>query len=262
MRIDRLSTENLREGVFCAAGNPHGEEAYNQLEAWLEGEQLRGQIAREDNGDVAGFVLYYPIEHAPLDVDGEGIYVVQCLFVKPDYQHKGIGRALITTALADARDCGASGVAVEGFHRADAPELKPGAFFGHIGMSAVDTRDSGTLYFVSFDQSAKPPRYLQPDADKLKSTPKLKIDILDCRRCYVGISNRELVKTVLEGIDNDNIELEIHDQNSRQAILDKGMSSGIFIDGKLSFFGKRLNEEDVWRAIEVAMSARDQAIDR
>lgn len=262
MRIDRLSTENLREGVFCAGGKPHGEEMYDQLEAWLEGEQLRGQIAREENGDVTGFVLYYPIEQAPLDVDGEGIYVVQCLYVKPDYQHKGIGRALIESALADARECGATGIAAEGIQQDEESELKPGAFFGHIGMSAVDTRDSGTLYFVSFDESAQPPRYLQPNTEMPKTSPKLKIDILDCRRCYVGISKRELVKTVLEDIDNNNIDLEVHDQNTRQAILDKGMSSGIFIDGRLSFFGKRMSEEDVWRAIEVAMSARDQAIDR
>lgn len=260
MRIDRLSTENLREGVFCAGGQRHGEEMYNQLEAWLEGKLLRGQIARDESGEVTGFVLYYPIEQAPLDVDGEGIYVVQCLYVKPDYQHKGIGRALIESALADARECGAAGIAAEGFQHDEESGFKPGAFFGHIGMSAVDTRDSGTLYFVSFDEKAQAPRYLEP-TDMPKTSPKLKIDILDCRRCYVGISNRELVKTVLEGIDN-NIDLEVHDQNTRQAIMDKGMSSGIFIDGRLSFFGKRISEEDVWRAIEVAMSAREQAMDR
>ncbi len=73
MRIEQLSVENLREGVFCAKGKPHGEDMYRQLEAWLDGAMLRGQVARTDDGQPAGFVLYYPIEQAPLDVEGSGL---------------------------------------------------------------------------------------------------------------------------------------------------------------------------------------------
>ena len=265
MRIERLSTENLREGIFCARGRKHGEEMYVQLEAWLKGELLRGQIARAEDGEVAGFILYYPIEDAPLDFDGEGVYVVQCLFVKPKFQNGGIGKALIETALADAKAAGGTGIAAEGFHPHDGPDsgVMPGGFFGHVGMTPGESRGSGTLYYVSFNNASDPPRYLAPEEIEIpRATPRLKIDVLDCRRCHLAIDKRDLIEAVIDGVGAEKIDLEVHDTTSRETILDKGMSSGVFIDGKLTFFGMPLTEEDVWRAIEVAMSAREQATDR
>ena len=42
MRIEQLSVDNLREGVYCPRGLKRSEEVYAQLEAWLDGSILRG----------------------------------------------------------------------------------------------------------------------------------------------------------------------------------------------------------------------------
>ena len=40
------------------------------------------------------------------------------------------------------------------------------------------------------------------------------------------------------------------------------MSSGVFIDGKLTFFDGPITEEDVWNAIKIAGVARGLKLDR
>lgn len=263
MRIEALSLDNLRSGIFCAQGKPHGEEMYDRLGAWLSGDMLRGRIARTDDGDSAGFVLYYPIEHAPLDIIGEGLYVVQCVHVKAQYRLSGIGRALIESALSDARANGATGMAVEGFRPQPGgfPYL-PGSFFEHIGLSEGESRGLATLYYVSFDSGSTTPGYMEPGSPPPSERYRVRIDIFDCRRCHVEMTNRSVVEAVADSLGGDRVNVVVHDQTSREAILDKGMSSGMFVDGRLTFFQGPITEDDVMNAIEVAESAREQSMDR
>lgn len=264
MRIEKLSVDNLREGVFCHQGKPHSEEVYDRLEAWLAGDKLRGRIARNSSGEVVGFILYYPIEHAPLDLEGEGVYAVQCVYVKPEYQNTGIGRALIESAVADAREGGASGLAVEGFRqqRPGRFDFLPETFFQHLGMSTSETRGSGTIYYVAFEDKMPAPRYMTP---KTQMTPqektKVRIDVFDCRACHVGLSNVDVVKAVVEKA-HENVDLVVHEQTTRAAIVEKGVAGGVFLDGRLTFFQGPINEDEVWEAIQVAAAARKLSIDR
>jgi GNAT superfamily N-acetyltransferase len=223
----------LREGVFCAHGKPHGEEMWGQLEAWLRGDLLRGQIAREDDGDVAGFVIYHPIEQAPIEVTGEGLYMLQCLYVRQESQGKGVGKALIESALSDASGAGAWGLAAETW----APgafggiDHMPSTFFQHMGMTAGEARGPATLYYTAFRDSVRAPRYIEPRLEPHDDPTTVRIDILDCRRCHIGMSNRDIVTAVVTQATKGDLKVHVHDQNTRQAIVDKGMSSGVFIDG-------------------------------
>jgi GNAT superfamily N-acetyltransferase len=255
MRIEPLSLENLKDGVYCAAERPDGADIYDTLEVWLESNTLRGLVARDESGEVAGFVLYYPIECAPLDVEGEGLYMVQCLFVKTEYQGKGAGRLLIEGAVSDARANGASGLAVEGYKKRTrlGYDFMPGAFFSHLGMIEGPSRDQGTLYYVNFDSSTNQPRYSS-------DVPKVKIDILDCRRCYVGISDRKVVDVIMEAESPKPIAYKPK-EDAEQTKTDAEMSSGVFIDGKLTFFGP-VSEDDMLNAIDTADSARNKFMDR
>ncbi len=263
MKIEPLSVENLRDGIFCAKGKRHGEEMYQELEAWVRGDILRGQVARSEDGRPVGFILYYPIEEAPMDILGEGLYVVQCVHVMPEFQNRGIGRALIETALSDARNSGASGMAVEGFRqqRPGRFEYLPGSFFQHIGLSEAETRGSATLYYVSFDQPANVPRYMPPAMVQPREHFRVRIDLFDCRMCYKYMDKTSVVKAMAESA-GDKVELVVHDQNSREAVVDKGMSSGMFVNGGLTYFRGPVTEEDVMTAIEVAQAARERDVDR
>jgi len=262
MIIDTLVVDNLREGIFCAKGKPHGEEMYSQLEAWLRGDMLRGRIARLENGEMAGFIIYYPIENAPLDISGEGLYVVQCVHVKAQYRNSGIGRALIESALSDARENGATGLAVEGFRpqRDGSFPYLPGSFFQHMGLVPAESRGSATIYYMSFDKNTSPPTYLQPRPSTVNEKYRVRIDLFDCHKCYINIDGRSVVEVVAEKIGKNRVELVVHDQNNRKAILDKGMSSGMIVDGTLTYFQGPITEDDVMTAIEVAESAKSSSI--
>ncbi|MGC8863426.1 MAG: GNAT family N-acetyltransferase [Armatimonadota bacterium] len=263
MKIEQLSVENLREGIYCPRGRPRSEEVYVQLEAWLDGAVLRGQVARSDSGEPIGFILYYRIEDMPMEVDGSGLYMLQCLYVKPESQGQGVGRALVEAAVSDVLGCGAEGIAAEAHHQAptDREDYLPGSFYQHIGMTPGQTRGTATLYFMALRESACPPRYIDPRYQPPRDPTRIRIDILDCRRCYTAVRNRDVVRQVAESFKDD-VSVVVHDQNSRAAVLDKGMSTGVFIDGKLTFFQGPISEEDVWHAIRTAASARKTRTDR
>ena len=263
MKIERLSTDNLREGIFCPNNKNISDDVHDEFSAWIEGNQLRGQIARDDDGEVVGYVLYYPIEYAPIPVAGEGLYMVQCLLIKPGYENRGIGRALIESALDDAKNNDALGLAVEGFKydEGNDNDRMPASFFEHIGMQPGESRETGTIYYLAFNQKMQPPQYTDCSFTPLPGHTRVRIDILDCRKCFTSIANHETVIAAIERTNAD-VEVHVHDQSSREAVLDKGMSSGIFIDGKLTFFRGPIEEEDVLNAIEIAYKARKQATDR
>lgn len=263
MRIERLSTENLREGVFCASGLPDAEGWYQQLEAWLDGNLLRGQFARDEDGTVMGFVLYLNLERAPVEIEGPGYYMMQCLYVRPQYQGQGVGKALIEAALADARNCGAAGFVCEGFRAGPGgpKEFLPETFFQHRSMPSSDSRGLATLYYTVFTSSAPIPRYA-PVKFKPAREDRVRVDILDCRRCYHNVRARSVVESVLQQVDSEQVSVHWHDQSTREAVLDKGMSSGVFVDGRLTFFQGPVSEEDVLHALEVAIEARVHSTDR
>lgn len=259
MNIERLSTENLREGVFCVSGQPGTDGWYKQLDAWLDGSVLRGLFARADDNTVMGFVLYLDLEKAPVEVVAEGYYMLQCLFVRPEYQLQGVAKALIESALTDIRACGAVGMVCEGWRPSlEGPkEFLPATFFEHQEMSESESRGPATLYYHAFDPEAPEPRYA-PLNFKPGLGAKIRVDILDCRRCYHNFHNRSLIDSVLAQIDTQDVSIHVHDQTTREAVLDKGMSSGVFVDGKLTYFQGPMSEEDVLYALEAAIEARRQ----
>lgn len=263
MKIEQLRMDNLREGIFCANGTEFADEWYGELEAWLDGGRLKGQVARDDDGTVIGFVLYYPIEQAPMEIGGEGLYMVQCIQVKPPHDKEAVAKAMIESAIADARSSGASGVVAEGL-----AEMEPlhdhvtAAFLEDLGLKKGPSRGFATLYYSVFDRNAREPHYLPQRLRSAQKKAKLQVDVMSCKLCYVGIQNRETVLKAVERSKSDRVEVTVHDQTSRPAVIDKGFSTGVFIDGKLTFFRQPVSEGDVINAIDIADSARRRAIDR
>lgn len=263
MRIEQLRMDNLREGVYCGKGLRLSEEWYGNLEAWLDGGLLRGQVARDDSGEPIGFVLYYPIENVPMDVGGEGLYMVQCLQVKPPHNKTGVAKKLIESAIADARGSGAAGIVAEGLAKAEPlHDHVTAEFLESLGLTKGQSRGFATLYYITFSNDAEEPTYLPSNFQPPDSRTVLRVDIMDCGLCQVGIHNRETVIKAVERSQSDQIEVFVHDQNNRGAVIDKGFSSGVFIDGKLTFFRGPITEADVLEAIDVADSARKRAIDK
>ena len=72
----------------------------------------RAKIAYKEHKPV-GFIEYYPIEDAPLNVVGRDVVVIPCMNVKVNERKKGIGDKLLRACIEDAKDMGRKGVAVQ-----------------------------------------------------------------------------------------------------------------------------------------------------
>lgn len=257
MRVESLSAGNLRRAVFCAQGEA-GERMLLRLEKWLQDGVLRGQVVWSDEGEVNGFVLYYPIATSPMEMEGEDFYAIQCLFVQPGRGRQGIGRALIEAAAQDARERRVNGLAVEGMSfppDESGFEFMPKAFFMEMGFEEVASQGPGSLLFLPLRAGATPPSYPKGAFLPPSGTDKLRIDLLNCDRCWVGIANCDIVRGVAQE-HADQVEVHEHDQNSRDAVLEKGMAIGIFLDGQLAFFGPPITEEQAKEEIERRLAQR------
>jgi len=263
MKLERLNTSNLRDGVFCAVDGKHSDEAYDQVQAWLEGDQLKGQIARDEDGTVAGFVIYYPIQRGPVDTHGVSVYMVQCLVVKPEYEGQSVGRMLIETALSDAREHGAPKLAIEGLQlERSSRDFLPEVFLQHNPSADGSSRGPGTLFYVAATENLKSSPYLHEYIQLPQEQAVVRVDVLDCRKCYVANGTGETVESAVGRAAAEEIVDPKKDSIQIQAAPDNKMSNGIFVDGKLTFFRGPVSEDDIMNAIEVADTARRHATDR
>lgn len=263
MRVEQLRMDNLREGIRCVEAMPFADQWYSRLEAWLDGGMLRGRIARADDGEPVGFVLYYPIEKAPIEIDGDGFYMVQCLQVKPPYDKGSVARMLIESAIEDARESGAAGIVTEGLtEKEPRHDHVTATLLESLGLVRGQSRGFATIYYLTLKRNADTPRYAPAKFVAPQGRSRLRVDIMDCGLCYVGIHNRETVLQAVERAASEKTEVVVHDQSTREAVAAKGYSTGVFIDGKLTYFRGPVTEEEVLLALDVADSARDQKIDR
>jgi len=263
MRIEQLRMDNLREGIRCGEAMPFADQWYSRLEVWLDGGMLRGQIARTDDGEAVGFVLYYPIEKAPMEIDGDGFYMVQCLQVKPPHDKGPVARMLIESAIEDARTSGAAGIVTEGLTQKEPRhDHVTATLLESLGLIKGQSRGFATIYYLTFKGNVDKPRYVPAKFVPPQGRSRLRVDIMDCRLCYVGIHNRETVLQAVERAASEKPEVVVHDQSTRGAVLAKGYSTGVFIDGKLTYFRGPVTEDEVLQALDVAESAREQKTDR
>lgn len=256
MRLEALSSRNLRQGVFCARGEA-GQTMLDRLEEWLKEGILRGQVAFSDQGEAIGFILYYPIETAPMDVAGENFYAIQCVYVRPDQGKKGIGQKLVEAAVKDAQAQAVGGLAVEGFSFPSQGgfEFMPKAFFLDVGFKKVASRGPASLLFRAVRPGAKPPSYLKGAFQPPRGAKRLRLDLLNCERCWVGISNSDIVRRLARSY-GDRVEVHEHDQNTRPAVLEKGLAVGIFLDGENVFLGPPITEEQAKTELERRLKER------
>ncbi|MGI6296062.1 MAG: GNAT family N-acetyltransferase [Armatimonadota bacterium] len=253
MKIEQLQLDNLRDGVFCPQGGCITREGNGNLDAWLDGGILRGQIARDDNGDVLGFVLYYPIEMAPME-DGEGFYMVQCLHVDPTANRARIAKMLIDNAVADAFAQGGTSMTTQSLAENEYPTT-PATFVHNRGINTPDSHNFTTVYYVVFNEA-------QPHTNQ-RAQPgrsKLRIDIVDCEKCYSDAYKQKPIVKTIEKLDTKAIAAK--PKADQETTVDRYFSSGIFLDGKLIYFVGPTSEDDVMNAIEVAESARKRSMDR
>ncbi len=252
MKIEQLQLNSLRNGVFCPGGCV-SREGNGNLDAWLDGGILRGQVAKDNNGDILGFVLYYPIEMTPME-DGEGLYMVQCLHIGQTAHRARIAKILIDSAVADAFVQGGTSMTAHSLTEADY-STTPATFVHNRGINTPESHNFTTVFYVVFNETQR-----QTNHRGQSGRTKLRVDIVDCEKCYADANNQEPIEKAIEKLDTRDIAAR--PKADQEAIVDRYFSSGIFLDGKLIYFVGPTSEDDVMSAIEVAESARKRSMDR
>lgn len=111
MEYITLTKENLaKEHICCAFSDKKCKESYELKKEWLRKELDNGYVFRRLDERAKVFIEYGPAERAWIPVDAPGYLMVNCFWVSGQYKGKGHGKALLQSALDDARAQGKAGL--------------------------------------------------------------------------------------------------------------------------------------------------------
>lgn len=138
-----LTKENIdAEHICCAIADKKCAEGYELKKAWLKKEFENGSVFRRLDARAKVFIEYTPAEKAWLPVDAPGYLMINCFWVSGQYKGKGYAKALLLSAIDDAKNQGKTGlVTVAGtkkFHF-----MSDAAWLSKQGFETVDKLPEG-----------------------------------------------------------------------------------------------------------------------
>ena len=106
-----LTKENIsKEHICCAFSDKKCTEGYEAKKAWLKQEFDNGYVFRRLDERAKVFIEYVPAEKAWLPVDAPNYLMINCFWVSGQYKGKGYAKALLQTAIDDAKSQGKDGL--------------------------------------------------------------------------------------------------------------------------------------------------------
>ncbi len=256
MPVIPLSAEY--EPLYCACLEDWSDEikeAGDHKAKWLEKMRARGlrvQLALDEKGQVGGMIQYVPIEES--FVDGKDLYFIHCIWVhghkqgRGNFQHKGMGTALLEAAERDAREMGAKGIAAWGMA---VPVFMRAAWFMKHGYKKADALGLQILLWKPFAEEASPPRWIR---DKKKPEPvagKVAVTALVNGWCPGMNMAFERAKRAAAEF-GDKVDFRAVDTFDRSVFREWGEPDAIFIDGR----GLRMGPPPSYRKIRKTIARR------
>ena len=106
-----LTKENIAtEHICCAFSDKKCKESYELKKEWLRKEFDNGYVFRRLDERAKVFIEYVPAEKAWVPVDAPGYLMINCFWVSGQYKGCGHGKALLQSAIDDARAQGKAGL--------------------------------------------------------------------------------------------------------------------------------------------------------
>jgi glutamate dehydrogenase (NAD(P)+) len=209
-------------------------------------EGMKAKLAYDDAGHAIGQIEYLPIETVLNRVVGRGLTFINCMWVPPQNQRKGIGAALLNACIADAR-AKHKGVAVLGYEGID---YMPAGFFLKRGFEVVEQEGPCSLLWEKW-ASVEPPHFLPRKYKPKLSKGVATIDFFWNGQCPYSGRTLERVRQVAREMC-DRVVLNEVETNSRTRVKRYGLAHGFFINGKIALWYPP-TEEEISRAIENAL---------
>jgi GNAT superfamily N-acetyltransferase len=105
-----LSVQNIaEEHICCAISDKKCIESYELKKDWLKKEFNNGYVFRRIDARAKVFIEYGPAEKGWVPIDAPNYMLVNCFWVSGQYKGKGYGKALLKTAIEDAKNQEKSG---------------------------------------------------------------------------------------------------------------------------------------------------------
>ncbi|RLC64415.1 MAG: hypothetical protein DRI48_07640 [Chloroflexi bacterium] len=206
----------------------------------------RLQVAYLDDTAV-GFIEYYPIEIANLELMGQEIVVIWCMCVHQERQ--GIGGALLQACLDDSRAMGRRGVAVT----CRDPVWMPRPIFERAGFVEVGPAGrSGAVLFRPLVADASPPRWVGRKPEMKPLPGYVAVDIYHTDRCPLHWRNTALVREVACQF-GDHVFCREHWTDDREDMLHYGTAYGVYANGRLIVAGPPVQKAQVQQALFEAL---------
>jgi len=157
-----LTKENIeKEHICCAFSDKKCAESYAAKKAWLKREFDNGYVFRRLDERAKVFIEYVPAEKAWIPVTAPNYLMINCFWVSGQYKGKGYAKALLQTAIDDAKTQGKDGlVTVVG--SAKLPFMSETKWLLRQGFETAEKLSYGfSLLVMKLNPKAKNPSFNQ-----------------------------------------------------------------------------------------------------
>lgn len=143
-----LNTKNITsEHICCAISDKKCSDSYQAKKDWLTQEFNNGYVFRKINERAKVFIEYGPAEKAWIPITAPNYLNINCFWVSGKYKKNGYGKALLNSALEDAKNQGKDGlvtvVGTKKFHF-----MSDTKWFLKQGFEEVESTSSGFSLLV------------------------------------------------------------------------------------------------------------------
>jgi GNAT superfamily N-acetyltransferase len=192
---------------------------------------LRVKLAVKEDKAI-GMIQYLPIEHS--FIQGSGLYFIYCIWIHGykqgvgNYQHKGLGKALLKAAEVDARALGSHGIAAWGI---TLPFWMRAGWFRKQGYKVADRQGSARLLWKSFDEKAEKPQWIQTVKRPEKENGKVIVTSFVNGWCPAQNITYERAKRASE-VFKDKVIFKEVDTSVPETLREWGIVDDLYIDNK------------------------------
>ena len=238
MRIVDLNEQHLPLYFVCLEDwSDEIKEAGRHKEVWyhrMKDKGLRVKLALDDQGTVGGMIQYVPIEYSV--VEGSGLFFINCIWVhghkqgRGNFQHRGMGKALLEAAEFDARELGAKGIAAWGLL---IPVFMRASWFKKHGYRSADRQGIQVLLWKPFTPDAVPPAWIRQ-----KGKPPLeqgKVTVTAFCSGWCPAQNMAFERAKRAAAEPEFAEKAVYrevDTFDRTELLRSGISDALFVNHK------------------------------
>lgn len=110
-KLIEINTQNIpEEHICCAISDKKCADSYQAKKDWLTKEFNNGYVFRRIDARAKVFIEYGPAESAWIPITAPNYLNINCFWVSGKYKKKGYGKALLKTAIEDAKERGKDGL--------------------------------------------------------------------------------------------------------------------------------------------------------